>query len=276
MSSIIFDPGIRPSYIVLVGTGGTGSHLARMVARMLYDMRSRGMDAPGAVFVDPDTVEPSNVGRQMFTPADIGRNKAELLATRFNRALGLEIAWRSAPLDREWFAGTGISGSRPGAANLIVLGAVDNHRARAEMAALGGVWIDCGNHYASGQVVIGNCGDWRRVFEPGSWREDDGRTRLLPHAGLLFPQLLEAEPALPDEAHVSCADLVERGTQHLLINHLMAAVAAHYLHRLLYRKDITACITFVDADTLSVQSVGISRETLTAYAARGEEVTGDG
>src|SRR5258708_6991379 len=43
----------------------------------------------------------------------------------------------------------------------IICGAVDNHYARAEIAAAlgdhsGHVWIDAGNHEKSGQVIIGN------------------------------------------------------------------------------------------------------------------------
>ena len=80
-----FEPRHAINHVVLVGVGGTGSALARSIARILYDMGRRGMHTPRYTLIDPDTVEQKNVGRQAgFAPADIGQNKALLLSKRFN------------------------------------------------------------------------------------------------------------------------------------------------------------------------------------------------
>ncbi|MCI0348369.1 MAG: ThiF family adenylyltransferase, partial [Acidobacteriales bacterium] len=89
----IFDPHLHPRDIVLVGVGGTGGHLARAIARILAHMQSLRMNVPALTLIDPDTVEARNVSRQLYTPAEIGMNKAEATARRLSCALGLSIAW---------------------------------------------------------------------------------------------------------------------------------------------------------------------------------------
>ena len=92
-------------------------------------------------------------------------------------------------------------------------------------------------------------------------------------AALLFPQLLEPEvpPASapdPQDAGLSCAELVARGEQGLFVNDLIASIAAQYLWRIVYRQPIHTFASFVDGDTLSVRSLPICSEELLAYLER--------
>ncbi len=256
-----FDPHGNLREIVLVGLGGTGSALARHVARITYDMRERNLHAPEIIrFVDPDVVEQKNVGRQMFTHADIGLHKAELLARRFNRALGLKIQWHNEPFDAEKHLAHEYS--------TILLGAVDNHLARRSLSQADAVWLDAGNHHNSGQVVIGNTSNVERLKKPHSGdygnRKDTSQWSCLPNAALLFPELLEPEPEAP-RPDLSCADLMLTGEQHLLSNDLLANVAAQYLYKLLHRLPISTFVTFVDGDTLNMRSIPISRKEIDVY-----------
>lgn len=248
-----FDPHLYGNIsIVVVGLGGTGSILARHVCRTVYDMRRRGLQTPQSIcFVDPDIVEAKNVGRQMFTPADVGQYKAELLAKRFNYALGLNIVWHNEPFDSERH--TDKYGNKT-----VILGAVDNHLARQAIAKAKGVWIDAGNHFDSGQVVIGNT-DNPSLVE----RWADGEWRHLPNASLVFPELLEADD--DPQPDVSCADLVEMGEQHLLVNDMMATIAGQYIYKLLYRQPVHTFMTFVDCNTLTMRSVPIAKENIADY-----------
>lgn len=271
-----FDPQLAPSLIVVVGLGGTGAQIGRAIARTLYDMRRRSLSTPNLLFVDPDIVEEKNVGRQMFTAADVGKHKAEVLARRFNYSLGLDVSWRNEKFDHEWFMNGSAVGTRiDNARNLIICGAVDGHEGRAEIAKVkSSTWIDCGNHFSSGQVVVGNTDDRKAVFyglfealRHAQQMEDKGKkaelkTRWLPNVGLLFPQLLvpESKPAaVPD---LSCADLVAVGDQHLLINDYVAAVAAQYVWKLLNRQPVTSFLTYVDCDGMSMRSLPITSEEM--------------
>lgn len=254
---IVFDPNIHVREVVVVGLGGTGAQAARSVARLVYEMKRSGLHAPSVRFIDPDCVEEKNIGRQLFSYGDIGRNKAQVLAARFNAALGLDIAAIDQPVDaKAHFERYSTS---------LVLGAVDNESARRELAAIqGALWLDCGNFKNAGQVILGNLGDRQAMLRHMTERQDV--YRYLPHAALLFPALLEPESVedVPAPA-ASCADLVALGEQALFINDLMAAVAAQYLWRLLYRQPIHTFASFIDGDSLSVRSVPICPEELDVF-----------
>jgi PRTRC genetic system ThiF family protein len=202
-------------------------------------------------------VETKNVGRQLYTEADVGQPKAHVLMRRFNMALGLDIIAIDQPVSAErHFERWG---------NLIV-GAVDNHLARRELAkASGAVWIDSGNHFNAGQVVVGNTDDYETAMRYIDGQ--NGRYAYLPNAGLLFPALLEPEPeATPQpEPERSCAELVAAREQDLLVNDWMAVIASQYVYKLLRRQPITSFVSYVSADGMSVRSVPICRDELLAY-----------
>src|SRR6476661_5084450 len=78
----------HPISVYLIGCGGTGSQVLSGLARINHAMQA--LNHPG-LFVtafDGDHVSPSNIGRQLFSPSDIGRNKANVLITRVNSFFG--------------------------------------------------------------------------------------------------------------------------------------------------------------------------------------------
>ena len=231
--------------------------VARSVARLVYEMKRSGLHTPSVRFIDPDLVEEKNIGRQLFSYGDIGHNKAQVLAARFNAALGLDIAAVNQPVNaQQQFERYSTS---------LIIGAVDNEMARRELASIqGALWLDCGNFKNAGQVILGNLGDREAILR--HMKEKTDKYRYLPHAGLLFPSLLEPEEinAVPTPP-ISCADLVALGEQALFINDLMAAVAAQYLWRILYRQPIHTFVSFIDGESLSVRSVPICPDELMPY-----------
>lgn len=256
---IRFEPRYAISHVVVVGLGGTGSQLARSIARIVFDMGRRSMHVPSLTFVDPDVVEEKNVGRQAgFAPADIGYYKVQSLARCFNAALGLDIAWDAAPFDLEKHAG------RYGT---LLVDCVDNHLARRTLAEFNGLTVSCGNHAWSGQVVCGNSSD--PVLVRDALEKDNGVISVLPNAPLLFPELLEPEPEPAPAGDRSCADLVDSGQQGLLVNDQIAVVAAHYIYRLMHRLSITTFLSFCNSDDcFTVRSIPISREAILEYLDR--------
>ncbi len=250
----VFDPFMHLQTVTVVGLGGTGSQVARTVARTVYDMRRARLHTPALAFIDPDVVEEKNVGRQLFAAGDVGQSKSRVLARRFNQALGLEIAAIDQPLNvRQHIDHSG---------NLVI-GCVDNHDARCELAKAEGIWLDAGNHFDSGQVCMGNTSDRENVLR--YINGDKGKYRYLPSPALLFPQLLEPEPQPVPQPNLSCADLVARGEQHLLINDLVACVVAGYVYKLLHRLPVTTFLSYFSVDGLSVRSLPICRDELLSY-----------
>lgn len=251
--SLTFDPHQQFNHVVLVGVGGTGSIWARSLCRIVWELAQRHV--PAITLIDPDHVEAKNVGRQMFTPADIGAYKAETLAKRFSYALGLDVRWRNEAFNPDQHVDS----------DVLLLGAVDNHLARRALVRACEqchvCYIDAGNAHLTGQVVVGNCGSLERLRTT----RRDNKVAWLPHVGLVFPQILEPEPLPTPEPTASCADLVEQGQQHLLINDAVATVAAHYTYRLLWREPLTTHLTYLDMDSLNVRSQPITREVLDNY-----------
>lgn len=260
MTLYTFDPRQMIRQIVVVGLGGTGSHVARNLARLLYHRRENRQSVPEMLFVDPDIVESSNLGRQLFAPTDLNQSKAVALARRYNCTFGLNIAALCAPLDTRKHIQAGA----------IVCGCVDNHDARREIArAQNCIWIDAGNEYDHGQVVIGNAGEWDAVWA-GLAQARDNVCSVLPHAGLLFPALLEPVPDKV-EPELSCAELATRGDQHLYINNFMGNLVTQYVYQLLNREPITTFVTFATlTPCVSIRGTSFTRENLNVYHATGD------
>ncbi|GAB5426328.1 MAG: hypothetical protein Crog4KO_34750 [Crocinitomicaceae bacterium] len=87
-----FDPNQQISRVVIIGLGGTGAQVARILGRMCYDMREKNYHIPKIVLIDPDRIEAKNIGRQLFVHADIGQHKAAIVAKRLNFGLGLDVS----------------------------------------------------------------------------------------------------------------------------------------------------------------------------------------
>lgn len=254
----VFDPNTHIQSVVIVGCGGTGAQVARIVGRIVYDVRRARLHTPKLILIDPDVVEEKNVGRQLFTPADaaLGLPKVEVVGRRLNAALGLDIVWIAEPVSVEKHL------DRYG--SQLVISCVDNHLARRELHQARGILIGAGNYRDGGQVIVGNTADaeFMRRHVDGQ----DGKYAYLPKEGLLFPSLLEPEASTTEaQSTLSCAELVLRGEQDCLINDFMACVVGQYVYSLLRRQPIRTFASFISLDGMSVRSLSISKTELLAF-----------
>lgn len=212
----------RPVKVVMLGAGGTGGHIAPHLFRLLY-----ALERPVRfILADGDVVEEKNLVRQNFTQADLGQNKARVLAQRYSTVFGLETEYVPRYVEGEDALTQLITPEvRPyvkvvgekhheitGEELVILIGAVDNNRSRqlchrVFQKARELVYIDSGNGEYTGQVV---CGVRR-----------GGRTLSRPVGGL-YPELMEPTDLFPSE--LSCADHNLSAPQTIAAN-LMAATA---------------------------------------------------
>ncbi len=251
--------------IMLVGAGGTGSTLALFLAGLAFHARQKGIRVE-LTLVDHDVVEMKNCGRQAVSlqAAQVGGvPKVADLALRLNAAYGLDIeAWPvkyETGLARDWFHRE-TNGSAP--AHLII-GCVDNHLGRREIAKTvtafdGRIWaIDSGNEQHSGQVLIGNLIDLTRI------RFDRlGLCSGLPSPYVQEPDLLEPDP---DEQNQSCAAMALAETQSLMVNRMAATIAAEYAAAFVLQKQITQMRTAFNLQPLIAHSQPITRTVLGLY-----------
>lgn len=261
-------PDFKHVYMTLVGCGGTGSHIASGLAPIVQALAERSISAD-LFFVDPDKVEPKNVGRQLFSPSDIGRYKAEVLAERFNGAYGLRIMCAARPVD--------VLDLLPNPTQLndlhLVIGAVDNPAARATMADVVKTsherygtksahsrlwWLDCGNENHSGQVLLGN------VALKSAMRGAIalGLVDRLPAPSVVYPDLVATPKKQNAKRGQSCADLTASGEQSLMINRLIASWALSMLHNFLVTRDLRYFGVAVDQQWAGLRTYTIDAPTI--------------
>lgn len=222
-------PSVR---IYVVGCGGTGSflvpHLCR-IANFLADVNR----CINITLIDFDRIEEKNLYRQNFCQAELGYNKAQALAVRY-KAMFPQL--RIGVIEHQ--ASTiSLERSTP----TLVVGCVDNAAARKSIEELmiehssllahnlsrePCWWIDCGNSYTHGQVVIGN---WYSI-ELDDYILEPATCVRLPLPSIQYPQLL----LQTDEPEtLSCAEQAMLNGQSLNINSHMAIVAGEMVQQLL-------------------------------------------
>lgn len=254
--------------ITLVGAGGTGSALAIDLARLIYHVREQGQEIYMQI-VDPDVVEPKNVGRQQFSPFDIGQNKAASIAERLNLWLGLDVMAVAEPFteDTQLFMDSAYStyGRAP---RRILVGAVDNHQARAAMrehiaknkSRGDWWWVDAGNGEYTGQVLVGNVVKGK-VTMNSAFGLADG----LPAPSVQMPDLLQPEETAVAEPQLDCALAAIRDEQSLNVNRLMAVYAAQYVYDIVVRHELKTMAAFVSLSPPSANSRPVTEQSLLQF-----------
>ena len=252
--------------IMVVGAGGTGSTLALFLAGLAFHARQKGIQVE-LTLVDHDVVELKNCGRQAVSlqAAQVGGvPKVADLALRLNAAYGLDIeAWPvkyETGLARDWFH-RDTNGSAPAR---LIIGCVDNHLARQEIAMTitafdGRIWaIDSGNEQHSGQVLIGNLTNVSRIQ-----LDRLGLCNGLPSPYVQEPDLLEPDPAAHSQ---SCAELTLAETQSLMVNRMAAVIAAQYVATFVLQRQILQMGSRFNLDPPTMTSRLITKTTIGQYA----------
>ena len=211
--------------IHLIGVGGNGAQMAGCLARL--DIAMKALGHPCGLHVtafDGERVSEANVGRQLYSPADVGRFKSVVTIHRLNQFYGLD--WIAQPHRYEDCRRNNLSS---GSADLIV-SCVDTRSARRAIHARlfddGGqycYWLDLGNTEATAQVVLGEAAR--------CWRgRQTAHCPRLPCVTELFPELLD--DSIADDNAPSCSVRVSLASQGLFINDVAVRFAAQLLYEL--------------------------------------------
>lgn len=216
-----------PVHISVVGCGGNGSQMLTGLARLSVALRALGQSGFRVVAFDGDAVSPANVGRQLFSQSDIGRNKATVLIHRLNSFFGLD-----------WYAEPEHFGRVKRDTNTsILISCVDTRETRSLIGDMlspsgggmfsgrGGIpfyWMDLGNRAADGQVILG---------VPARDRKHQRMWGRLPTILELFPEIDGPGARRFDRAdrQPSCSLAEALGRQELFINQLVCSQALQLL-----------------------------------------------
>lgn len=211
--------------IHLIGVGGNGAQMAACLARL--DIAMKALGHPYGLHVtafDGDRVSEANVGRQLYSPSDVGRFKSVVTIHRLNQFYGLD--WIAQPYRYEDFQRESFHRS---SADLIV-SCVDTRSARQALHARvfegSGhyrYWLDLGNAEATAQVVLGEAPRRRG-------KRLEGQSPRLPCVTELFPELLDTSVA--DDDAPSCSVRMSLASQGLFINDVAVRYAAQLLYEL--------------------------------------------
>ena len=171
---------------------------------------------------DKDTVSEANLARQVFCEADVGSNKAAVLAQRAAAFYGIEVT----AYDQRWDGGH----------SSLIVGCVDNIPTRKAMKkrSKDAYWLDLGNSLDSGQVVLGGRG--------------------LPTVFDVLPQLgtMRDRKSLP-----SCSMAEALARQDLFINSTLATLGGHLLWRLMRQGGLNHHGYFVNLNSGRVSPIEI-------------------
>lgn len=256
--AVKFKPRYDSLRIVLLGCGGTGSHLLPNILQYIWaeHLKSK-MPLPEIILIDGDVVEDKNLVRQKFTAVDLGVNKAAALAKRYTGAFGMRIsAYEGYISDVDT-----LKALAPYDKTNLIIGAVDNHRARkiiwehhlGNTSSFGSYWVDAGNEGWHGQVVLGAHFSPRR-FDNTTWGTPWTEAGIGASIGAIeIPNFFDEYPVdfmkiggVPPVPQNDCAIMVEADPQTIQAN-MMSAFCATQLAIQVISKEIRTCSIYFDA-----------------------------
>ncbi|MGD0237646.1 MAG: PRTRC system ThiF family protein [Syntrophorhabdales bacterium] len=235
--------GREPVQVTLIGAGGTGSQLLSGLARMHQALKALGSPGLHVRVFDGDTVSASNVGRQLFSPSDIGKNKAVVLVTRINLFFG--TVWEADP----YYVAKDTR--LPGR---MVLSAVDDVKSRSligQLARESGTiyWLDTGNTSSTGQVILGTL---TKVAQP-----EKSCPSYLPHVLDLYKGIMEEESEKLYQGP-SCSVPESLARQDLFVNQWVATCALEIIWKIFRQGQLMVHGAFVNLSTMSVRPLPVN------------------
>ncbi|MCD9026827.1 PRTRC system ThiF family protein [Luteimonas sp. BDR2-5] len=248
---IASDLLVRRVCVHLVGVGGNGAQVAACLARL--DVAMRALGHPHGLHVtafDADRVSESNVGRQLYSPSDIGRHKALVTIHRINQFYGLD--WEAQPVRYEAAMEAHYIHPRID----LLVSCVDTRAARRTLHALVfnpnldyRYWLDLGNTETTAQVVLGE----------GHRRYGSSVGDRLPCVTELFPDLLDDR--IPDDDRPSCSVRMSLAAQGLFVNDIAVRFAMQLLYELFSQGRLTQHGVIVNLDAKRAGPIDIDPAT---------------
>ncbi|QKM48021.1 hypothetical protein B7760_02055 [Burkholderia glumae] len=244
--------GDRRVRTVVVGCGGTGSQMLTGLGRLNHALLALGHPGLDVTAFDSDTISNANVGRQMFSPADVGRHKSVVLVHRLNAFFGTN--WTARPVH------AGADELVRGAPDLVIM-CVDSAAARAKLAPI--LWksncyvMDLGNRASDGQVIFGASRD-----AEGNRTADQKDGSPLPWPYAMLPELVDEWAPEDDTPSCSLAEALER--QELFINQAVVTQGLAILFEFFRHARLTWCGAFVNLKTGNVRPIKVPAAPATA------------
>ncbi len=247
----ILDPS-HPLSVALIGAGGTGSQVLTSLGRMNYALRELGHPGLQVIAYDADIVTPANCGRQLFSPIEVGRNKAEVLVTKLNMFFGTN--WESVPEMYDYESEH----------TNIVISCVDTVKARLtiketlEKGSMRGsygydtsknyYWLDFGNTQSTGQVILGTMKD----LSSGKKKTNVGKLRCV-------TDFFDLTKVNDKDSGPSCSLAEALNKQDLFINSTLAQIGMALLWKMFTKGVLEYQGAYLNLESMKVNPIKVER-----------------
>lgn len=230
--------------VALVGCGGNGSQMLTGLARLHHAITALGHPGLRVTAWDPDTVSEANMGRQLFSPADVGLHKSLVLVHRLNAFFGLDWKAQATSFPPRHLL------------NTILICCVDTAKTRSAIAkATEATYImDLGNRASDGQVVMGE-----GHSSPSNPEKAPPGHVPLASPYTLFPELIETRKPEDDTPSCGLAEALER--QELFVNQAIVTPALSILWEFFRYGRLTWHGAFVNLRTGSMRPLQVQEQS---------------
>lgn len=246
-----FHNPTHPITVSLIGCGGTGSQVLTCLARMNSTLIALGHPGMQVTAYDPDDVSEANIGRQLFSPGDIGLNKAIVLISRLNRFFG--TAWEAHSQLYKHSVASNITitcvdnvKSRISLSKSIILEKDSGMRYQPYMRSF--YWLDFGNSTDSGQVVLGTTFN---IKQP--------KSRKYKPIGKLpcITEMFDLTKVNEKDSGPSCSLAEALSKQDLFINSTLAQLGCNLLWKLFREGMISHSGLYLNLKTMNVNPISL-------------------
>lgn len=226
-------------HIICVGAGGTGGNFLKELGRFLKFYHEENIEWRLSI-IDGDTVEARNAERQPFSAEDVMQHKASVMAEGLVDCIGLPqecVRAFTSYIDTYEQLEKIIGSSGSGQNVVILVGCVDNHRARQVMheafdKTRNIIYIDSANEFAEGEVCVGV-----RI----------AKKEIAPPRAYYFPEVLTDTGKRASEQ--SCGVINESSPQHLVTNLTAAQHILSFVVNIMKNHTTEGGIVFFNAFT---------------------------
>lgn len=232
----------------VVGAGGTGSQMITNLARINEALVAFGHPGLHVRCYDPDIVTEANIGRQLFSRADIGISKANVLVTRINRFFGYEWESHVKKYTGSENCNITITCVDTAATRLAIASKIHKAVKNRDPHEMKLYWLDLGNTQKTGQVVLGTL---RKIDQPKSEFQTAGELKTVEKK---FPQLKKVKEK---DQGPSCSLAEALNKQDLFINSTLAQFGAGIIWKLFREGMITHHGAYVNLESLRVNPITI-------------------